>query len=65
MINIFLEAYFTHTYIFQVTVNYLVIPIFTSGVKDGVENAHFKKKMLAIAVFPTKRTNFSSIACLL
>ena len=30
----------------RATVNYLVIPIFTSGVKDGVKNANLKKKML-------------------
>ena len=39
-----LYAYFTHTNILKVTVNYLVIQIFTSGVKDGVENANFKKE---------------------
>ena len=40
----FLWAYFTHTNILKVNVNYLVTPIFTSGVKDGVENALFKKE---------------------
>ena len=34
-------AYFNHTNILKVTVNYLVTPIFLSGVKDGVENQYF------------------------
>ena len=46
MIYILLWAYFTHTNILKATVNYLVIPIFTSGVKYGIEKAHLKKKML-------------------
>ena len=37
--NIF-YAYFTHTNNLKVTVNYLVTQIFTSWVKDGVENDH-------------------------
>ena len=44
MIYIFLWAYFTNTNILKGTVNYLVIPNFTSGVKYGIENAHFKKE---------------------
>ena len=37
----FLYAYFTHTNILKVTVNYLATPNFTSGVKYCVENEHF------------------------
>ena len=45
---IFVQAYFTHTHILKEAVNYLLIWIFTSGVKDGVENAYFKKEMMIL-----------------
>ena len=42
----FLKAYFIHTNIFKMTVNYFVIPIFISGSKMMLKMPISKKKML-------------------